>query len=57
MQIPGKARGRGRPRLTWDAVIKKDMAYCKLYEEMALDRSEWRVAIHKPILATLGVGR
>ena len=57
MQIPGEARGRRRPKFTWDVVIKKDMAYCKLHEEMALDRSEWRMAIHKPTLEMLGVGR
>ena len=57
MQIPGEARGRGRPRMTWDAVVKKDMAECELHEEMALDRSEWRVAIRIPTLAMLGVWR
>ena len=57
MQIPGEARGRRRPKFTWDVVIKKDMAYCKLHEEMALDRSEWRVAIRIPTLAMLGVWR
>ena len=40
------ARGRGRPNLTLDAVVKKDMIGLNLGEHLALDRAQWRKMIH-----------
>ena len=54
LDVEGLPRGRGRPKLTWDAVVKKDMQECGLREDMARDRGEWRMAICMPILAKLG---
>ena len=43
-------RGRGRPKLTWDESIKRDLKDWDISEELALDRSAWRLAInvHEP---------
>lgn len=40
----GNAGGRGRPKLTWDAVVKKDMNLLSLTD--CLDQAEWRKMIH-----------
>ncbi|KAG2556461.1 hypothetical protein PVAP13_8NG079408 [Panicum virgatum] len=41
-------RGRGRPKLTWDESVKRDLRDWDISEELALDRSAWRVAINVP---------
>ena len=41
-------RGRGRPRLTWEEVVKRDLKDCGISEELVTDRSEWKLAIHIP---------
>ena len=41
-------RGRGRPRLTWEEVVKKDLKEWNVSKELALDRSVWKLAIHVP---------
>ena len=41
MQVPGNA-GRGRPRLTWKEVSKKDRAAWRLDGVNPSDRIEWR---------------
>lgn len=46
VQIEGNARGRGRPKLTWVELVKKDMVACDLTEEMTLNRAEWKHRIH-----------
>jgi hypothetical protein len=38
-------RGRGRPKLTWDESVKRDIKDWNISEEVALDRSAWRLAI------------
>ena len=38
-------RGRGRPRLTWDERIRKDLQELHLSEDMVQDRSLWRLRI------------
>jgi len=38
-------RGRGRPKLTWDESIKRDLKDWNISEDVALDRSAWRLAI------------
>ena len=43
-------RGRGRPKLTWDESIMRDLKDWNISEEVALDRSAWRLAINVPEL-------
>ena len=38
-------RGRGRPKMSWNAVIRNDMKYLGLTEDMAQDRNVWRFRI------------
>jgi hypothetical protein len=40
-------RGRGRPKLTWDAV-KRDLKEWDIPKELVMDRSAWRLAINVP---------
>ena len=40
--------GRGRPKLTWDESVKRDLKNWNISEEVALDRSAWRLAINVP---------
>ena len=35
-------RGRGRPRLTWEEVVKRDLKDWGISEELVTDRSEWK---------------
>jgi hypothetical protein len=39
-------RERGRPRLTWEEEIKKNLKEWNISKEFALDRSAWKTAIH-----------
>ena len=41
-------RGRGRPKLTCDESVKRDLKDWDISEELALDRSAWRLAINEP---------
>ena len=41
----GVRRGRGRPRLTWQEVVKRDMRDWDICQELVLDRKAWREAI------------
>ena len=41
-------RGRGRPKLTWDESVKRDLKDWNISKEIALDRSTWRLAINVP---------
>ena len=41
-------RGRGRPKLTWDKSVKRDLKDWNISREIALDRSAWRLAINVP---------
>ena len=41
-------RDRGRPKLTWDESVKRDLKDWDISEELALDRSAWRLAINVP---------
>lgn len=38
-------RGRGRPKLTWEAVIKRDLRERHITEDLVNNRGEWRRAI------------
>ena len=37
---------RGRPKMTWMEVVKKDMKLLELEERMVIDRNVWRRRIH-----------
>jgi hypothetical protein len=41
-----KKRDRGRPNLTWEKFVKRDLKDWCITNELALDRREWNVAIH-----------
>jgi len=41
-------RGRGRPKLMWDELVKRDLKNWNISKEIALDRSAWRLAINVP---------
>ena len=38
-------RGRGRPKISWNEVIRNDMKSLGLTENMAQDRNMWRARI------------
>ena len=44
--ISDNIRGRGRPNVTLDVVVKKNMIELNLGEHLALDRAQWRKMIH-----------
>ena len=37
LTIHSNARGRGRPKLTWTDIIKKDITICNLSVDLALN--------------------
>ena len=41
-------RGRGRPHLTWEEAVKRDLKEWNISKELAMDRSAWRQAIDVP---------
>jgi hypothetical protein len=41
-------RGRGRPNLTWEEIIKGDLKEWSIPMELCLDRSAWKEAIRVP---------
>ncbi|KAG2594592.1 hypothetical protein PVAP13_5KG006512 [Panicum virgatum] len=41
-------RGRGRPKLTWDESVKRDLKDWNISKEIVLNRSAWRLAINVP---------
>jgi hypothetical protein len=45
-QSGNEKRGRGRPNLTWEESIKRDLNDWCITKELALDRREWKLAIH-----------
>ena len=47
-RVDNVKRGRGRPKLTWDESVKRDLKDWDISEELALDRSAWRLAINVP---------
>jgi len=49
-RVDNVKRGRGRPKLTWDESVKRDLKDWNISEEIALDRSAWRLAINVPEL-------
>ena len=41
-------RGWGRPNLTWEESVKRDMKDWSITKELAMDRGAWKLAIHVP---------
>jgi hypothetical protein len=41
-----KKRDRGRPNLTWEESVKRDLKDWCITKELALDMREWKLAIH-----------
>jgi hypothetical protein len=41
-------RGRGRQNLTWEESVKRVLKDWCITKELALDRREWKLAIHVP---------
>jgi hypothetical protein len=41
-------RGRGRPNLTWEESVKRDLKDWVITKDLALDRGAWKLAIHVP---------
>jgi hypothetical protein len=41
-------RGRGRPNLTWEESVKRDLKDWSIIKELAMDRAAWKLAIHVP---------
>jgi hypothetical protein len=41
-------RGRGRPKLTWEGAVKRDLKEWDIPKELVMDRSSWRLAINVP---------
>ena len=39
---------RGRPKLTWEESVQRDLKDWDISEELALDRSAWRLATNVP---------
>jgi hypothetical protein len=39
-------RGRDRPKLTWDKVVKRDLKECNISMELAKDGRAWRLVIN-----------
>jgi hypothetical protein len=40
--------GRGRPKLTWDESVKRDLKDWNISKDLAMDKSAWRRAINVP---------
>ncbi|KAG2651069.1 hypothetical protein PVAP13_1NG174019 [Panicum virgatum] len=47
-RVDNVKRGRGRPKLTWDESVKRDLKDWNICKEIVLDRSVWRLAINVP---------
>jgi hypothetical protein len=43
-----KKRGKARPNLTCEESVKRDLKDWYISKELALDRREWKLAIHMP---------
>ncbi|KAG2558272.1 hypothetical protein PVAP13_8NG180401 [Panicum virgatum] len=47
-RVDNVKRGRGRPKLTWDELVKRDLKDWNISKEIDLDRSAWRLVINVP---------
>jgi len=49
-RVDNVKRGRGRPKVTWDESVKRDLKEWNISKEIALDSIVWRLAINMPEL-------
>jgi hypothetical protein len=47
-RISNKKGARGRPNLTWEKYVKRDVKDWCITKKLALDMREWKLAIHVP---------
>ena len=47
-RVDNVKRSIGRPKLTWDESVKRDLRDWNISKKIALDRSAWRLAINVP---------
>ena len=47
-RVDNVKRGGGRPKLTWDESVKRDLKDWNISKDIALDRNAWRLAINVP---------
>ncbi|KAG2628271.1 hypothetical protein PVAP13_3KG505100 [Panicum virgatum] len=47
-RVDNVKRGRGRPKLTWDELVKRDLKDWNISKEITLDRNAWRLVINVP---------
>ena len=47
-RVDNVKRGRGRPKLTWDELVERDLKDWNISKEIVLDRSAWRLAVNVP---------
>ncbi|KAM3386548.1 hypothetical protein ACQJBY_009864 [Aegilops geniculata] len=47
-RVENVKRGRGRPNLTWEESVKRDLKDWSITKELAMDRGAWKLAIHVP---------
>jgi hypothetical protein len=47
-RIDNMRRGRGRPNLTCEESVKRDLKDWSITKELALDMREWKLAIYVP---------
>ena len=43
-----RERDRGRPNLTWEESVKRDLKVWNITKELAMDRAVWKLAIQVP---------
>ena len=46
LTVHGNDRGRGRPKLTWTKIIKKDITIYNLSVNLVLNEAKWRKQIY-----------
>ncbi|KAI8558931.1 hypothetical protein RHMOL_Rhmol04G0134400 [Rhododendron molle] len=44
--LGSNATGRGRPKLTLNTVVHKDLSIVDFCEQVALDRTQWKKKVH-----------
>ena len=45
-RVDNVKRGRSRPKLKWDELVKRDLNDWNISKEIALDSNAWRLAIN-----------
>jgi hypothetical protein len=47
-RVSSVRRGKGRPKLTWEETVKRDLKEWDIPKKSVMDRSAWRLAINVP---------